>query len=1200
MTGSRYSLHLPVRFRWLALGAVLVAALGAQAHFGMGRTSALPPPVTVWVNTTDNSAGDGLCRGAPNVLGGDNDCTLREAIDQLNLGNAQIIKFAFPTSNHTIDLSTGVGALPFITGDDGTIDASGTTVIIKGTGMTFPLLQVNASGTGFDFTLTKGSGAITLTDVSSDAILVCADSEMAPCGSYNDANLASVIINGVTIGPGVTGHGIHMMAKNMNGVQITNNSITSGDEGIHLEMFGDDTIDADGSDVLSTNDIQITGNTVTSSGGEGINVDLCGSTNACDVNGNITVNASNNGNITGGSSSCCYNGVNLNLQGDGVAQNDVLSFALNNNGNIKGSNRGVYASISANDTNYTVDSGVDDYTNSHVTASVTVDGNGDITGSDYDGVYTNADVCCGSSHNSSTVSVSHNGNISGMDGDGVDGNASAGDTDNNTASVTVSHNGNIDGASDEGVYVTTTAGNVSGVTNGASNNASTVDVSSNGNISGKYEGVSVSPEAGTGTDGTANSNSSTVTVNSNGTISSVRSEGVIAEPEVGNYQCCSSTSNTANLNSSAVTINGNGNITGASNFSSDSSAGVGVQADVGVLNNGEADYNSSTIAVNNNGDVTGHGDHGMNLGAEAGFGLSCDSRPCSGGSHDDTATITVSGNARIRALSGTDNAENGLNAQATSGFDLSSCCAVDAAGDGDNNTATVTVTNNAEFSSDHDDGANLGLTAGGSLATSDNNHTTATFTGNGKVTGLDGGVVVESDVCCDTADVTKVTNNVTISNNTGDITGGTGEDGVRVEFNNSDSTTTNTLNIKNNTGVISAGSGWDAINVIADSTDPLNSTKATIDGNTASNSGRDGIDLCCGNFTGSQVKNNTVAGNAGAGIRLRNETHGVTIGPANVIHNNSGQTGIYLIDTGTDKNTITQNSIYANTGLGIDLNDGTGLPDVVGCTTGTAGPNDCLPFPSLITFQNGNITGTACPGCKVEIFVADNVPPDQNDTFGVPHGEGRTYLATGTADGSGNFSIALACGQPSGIELTSTATDTNGNTSEFSANFGPLLLGTGSCTPTATSTNTPTKTSTPTNTPVGTPPTATPTRTFTPTNTPTGTLTPTVTNTPVPPTATATPVPPTATNTPLPPTATNTPLPPTATRTPVAKACGDVNDDGHVNSIDAALILQLEAGLLSSLVNMPSADVNHDGHVNSVDAALILQLEAGLITTLSC
>jgi len=46
--------------------------------------------------------------------------------------------------------------------------------------------------------------------------------------------------------------------------------------------------------------------------------------------------------------------------------------------------------------------------------------------------------------------------------------------------------------------------------------------------------------------------------------------------------------------------------------------------------------------------------------------------------------------------------------------------------------------------------------------------------------------------------------------------------------------------------------------------------------------------------------------------------------------------------------------------------------------------------------------------------------------------------------------------------------------------------------------------------------------------------------------------------------------------------------------VDSALILQLEARLISSVINRPSGDVNNNGVVNSVDAALILQFEAGL------
>ena len=119
------------------------------------------------------------------------------------------------------------------------------------------------------------------------------------------------------------------------------------------------------------------------------------------------------------------------------------------------------------------------------------------------------------------------------------------------------------------------------------------------------------------------------------------------------------------------------------------------------------------------------------------------------------------------------------------------------------------------------------------------------------------------------------------------------------------------------------------------------------------------------------------------------------------------------------------------------------------------------------------------------------------------------------------------------------ATDKLKNTSEFAENL--LTLGTSSCA---------------TDTPV-------------PTDTPDATDTPAVTDTPVPPAPTDTPVPP--------------------------KVCGDVNEDGVANSVDASLVLQLKAGLISSLANESSGDVNNDGALTSVDAALILQFTAGLI-----
>jgi hypothetical protein len=58
---------------------------------------------------------------------------------------------------------------------------------------------------------------------------------------------------------------------------------------------------------------------------------------------------------------------------------------------------------------------------------------------------------------------------------------------------------------------------------------------------------------------------------------------------------------------------------------------------------------------------------------------------------------------------------------------------------------------------------------------------------------------------------------------------------------------------------------------------------------------------------------------------------------------------------------------------------------------------------------------------------------------------------------------------------------------------------------------------------------------------------------------------------------------------------GDMNCDGRVNSVDAALVLQATAGLIDFFPVCASGDVNHDGVVNSIDAALILQFDAGLI-----
>jgi hypothetical protein len=60
---------------------------------------------------------------------------------------------------------------------------------------------------------------------------------------------------------------------------------------------------------------------------------------------------------------------------------------------------------------------------------------------------------------------------------------------------------------------------------------------------------------------------------------------------------------------------------------------------------------------------------------------------------------------------------------------------------------------------------------------------------------------------------------------------------------------------------------------------------------------------------------------------------------------------------------------------------------------------------------------------------------------------------------------------------------------------------------------------------------------------------------------------------------------------------GDADCSGNVTSVDAALVLQFDAGVIDILTFtcLLVADVNEDSVVNSVDATLILQFVAGLI-----
>ncbi|HSH81417.1 MAG TPA: Ig-like domain-containing protein [Herpetosiphonaceae bacterium] len=229
-----------------------------------------------------------------------------------------------------------------------------------------------------------------------------------------------------------------------------------------------------------------------------------------------------------------------------------------------------------------------------------------------------------------------------------------------------------------------------------------------------------------------------------------------------------------------------------------------------------------------------------------------------------------------------------------------------------------------------------------------------------------------------------------------------------------------------------------------------------------------------GSFTsGNHVYNNRIGiglngadiGNVNSGVQIQTGANRNKIGPGNIIAFNP--TGIRVQDPATDFNTITQNQIYGNTNLGIDLAP-LGSVNTNDAGDGDSGANQQLNFPVITSADTDTVAGTACGGCTVEVFLAEGGSG--------AHGEGKTLLGSAKALSNGTFRVEIA-GARAGEYATATATDADGNTSEFARN---VVLSQGSGRP-RTPTATPTFSATPT-------PTPTPTASATPTPTSTAGL----------------------------------------------------------------------------------------------------------------
>jgi len=201
--------------------------------------------------------------------------------------------------------------------------------------------------------------------------------------------------------------------------------------------------------------------------------------------------------------------------------------------------------------------------------------------------------------------------------------------------------------------------------------------------------------------------------------------------------------------------------------------------------------------------------------------------------------------------------------------------------------------------------------------------------------------------------------------------------------------------------------------------------------------------LVQGNFIGTDITGIADLGNTLGGVLIyrgpKNIIGGTMAGASNTIAYNGGDgisltewegQGYFSIDI-----RILSNSIFANAGLGIDL----GGDGVTPNDTGDAdmGANNLQNFPVLNSATSGSgttIEGTlnSTPNTKFRLEFFANTECDPSG-----YGEGETFLGftNVTTDDSGNvaFTVTFPDTVPGGHFITATATDPDGNTSEFSA-----------------------------------------------------------------------------------------------------------------------------------------------------------------------
>ncbi len=198
-----------------------------------------------------------------------------------------------------------------------------------------------------------------------------------------------------------------------------------------------------------------------------------------------------------------------------------------------------------------------------------------------------------------------------------------------------------------------------------------------------------------------------------------------------------------------------------------------------------------------------------------------------------------------------------------------------------------------------------------------------------------------------------------------------------------------------------------------------------------------------GNYIGVQMNGISPLGNQDAGVLIDTDASfnvvGGTIPEAGNVIAYSLRDGV-LIESGT-RNTVRLNSIHSNVGIGINLvSPGVARQTLNDEDDSDTGPNNLQNFPEVLNFSHENFaTGDprirgVLDGATFSTYTLDFYLNDGADPLAL--GQGRQFLLTKTVSaglfGRAEFDYELPIPEPLGKFITVTATDSQGNTSEFS------------------------------------------------------------------------------------------------------------------------------------------------------------------------